>query len=156
MAEKWDVTPSLLDEARKVVEVSRDRAEQARIELTISDDDLAKIENGSLVVGHLYDQIARAVRRAELLANVEDPPRSKYDVILSDPPWQYADDGVGKRGAAASHYPTQSLEALIAMRPRIDKIAAADSMLLLWATSPLLPDALRLMDEWSFAYVSSR
>jgi len=97
----------------------------------------------------------RAARNADIAADVPSLPEDKYDVITGDLPWQYDDGGIGRRGAAENHYPTMSLDHLCAMRPQIDKIAADDSMLALWATSPLLPDALRVMEAWGFKYISS-
>ena len=144
LAQESGVGKALLDEAIRVVETLREHDKER----------LEKLERGVLVVGRVYDEIVRTERRAELLANVAQPPDGKYDIILADPPWQYDDDGVGRRGAAEDHYPTTSLSDLMAMRPMVDEIAAEDSILLMWAVSPLLPDALRLVEAWGFVYHS--
>jgi N6-adenosine-specific RNA methylase IME4 len=54
--------------------------------------------------------------------------------------------------SADNHYPTSSLE-VIKSRPVAD-IAADDCALLLWATVPMLPQALEVMAAWGFAYKS--
>jgi N6-adenosine-specific RNA methylase IME4 len=52
--------------------------------------------------------------------------------------------------AADNHYPTSPTE-VIAARP-VQTIAADDCVLFLWATVPMLPDALKVMEAWGFAY----
>ncbi|MFA4944399.1 MAG: MT-A70 family methyltransferase [Lentisphaeria bacterium] len=73
-----------------------------------------------------------------------------YQVLLVDPPWTYRDScSAGKRGAVYK-YPTLTLGDLRELRVR--EWAAEDSLLFLWATWPLLPDALTLMESWGFLY----
>ena len=83
--------------------------------------------------------------RAECLAAL--PRTKKYRVLYADPPWAYQDNGnvEGKPG-----YPTVKLETL-AKLPVAD-IAASTSVLFLWATNPLLPQALKLIEAWGFEY----
>ncbi len=75
----------------------------------------------------------------------------KYQVIYADPPWTYAVHHASLQGIAP--YPSMTLEALKAL-PVAD-VAAPDSLLLLWATNPLLPAALELIEAWGFKQVSS-
>lgn len=73
-----------------------------------------------------------------------------YSIIYADPPWTYRDKAVaGKRGAGFK-YPTLDLPAL--RRLPVADLAAADSVLFLWATWPLLPQAIELMSAWGFQY----
>lgn len=75
----------------------------------------------------------------------------KYSTIIADPPWTYDQSCV--RGAAAKQYETMSLEALCALP--VDKLAAENSILLLWATWPKLDEAcLPLMKAWCFEYIT--
>jgi N6-adenosine-specific RNA methylase IME4 len=55
--------------------------------------------------------------------------------------------------SADNHYPTSSLDAIKARD--VPSIAADDSVLFLWATAPILPQALEVMAAWGFRYVSS-
>ena len=70
-------------------------------------------------------------------------PEGKHRVLLVDAPRRYSDDraGLGDRAttAAEDHYPTMSVAELCALD--IGALAADDSILLCWATFPLLPDA---------------
>ena len=52
--------------------------------------------------------------------------------------------------SADNHYPTSPTE-IIAGRP-VASVAADDCVLFLWATVPMLPQALRVMAAWGFEY----
>jgi N6-adenosine-specific RNA methylase IME4 len=82
-------------------------------------------------------------------------PQKKFGVILADPEWSFEtfDPDTGADRSASNHYPTSSLE-VIKARPVLD-IAADDCVLFLWATVPMLPQALEVMAGWGFAYRSS-
>jgi hypothetical protein len=54
--------------------------------------------------------------------------------------------------AAENHYPTSALEEIKALA--VASIAAPDCVLFLWATVPMLPQALDVMATWGFAYRS--
>lgn len=75
-------------------------------------------------------------------------PNKKYAVIYADPPWGYRNRGT--RAAAARHYPTMTLADIKAL-PVAD-IAAEDCVLFLWATFPMLPEALETIKAWGFRY----
>lgn len=77
--------------------------------------------------------------------------RRKYGVILADPPWSFRNwsaKGTGRN--AVSHYDCLDFSALAAL-PVAD-LAADDCALFLWATDPLLPRALELIEAWGFEY----
>lgn len=77
----------------------------------------------------------------------------KYGVILADPEWKFETWGEGGMDRSAdNHYPCSPTDA-IARRP-VPELAADDCVLLLWATAPMLPDALRVMAAWGFEYRS--
>lgn len=75
-------------------------------------------------------------------------PDKKYKIIYADPPWQYSDTHTS--GAAEDHYGTMKIEDLCSMP--VQKISDDQSVLLLWATYPLLEDALSLIKAWGFVY----
>jgi N6-adenosine-specific RNA methylase IME4 len=97
---------------------------------------------------------ARADKEHELSVKQMALPDKRYGVILADPEWRFQvysrDTGMDR--AADNHYPTSETDAICA-RPVAD-IAAADCVLFLWATVPMLPDALRVMSAWGFTYKS--
>lgn len=71
-----------------------------------------------------------------------------YDVIYSDPPWQY--DTSAGRGVAENHYRTTGLEEL--KRMPVGEIAARDCAHFMWVTCPMVPDAIELAQAWGFAF----
>ena len=74
----------------------------------------------------------------------------KYGLILADPPWSYSNSGT--RGAAKKQYDTMSIDDICSMP--IEQLSADNSVLLLWGTWPLLPEALRVISAWGFEYVT--
>ncbi len=85
----------------------------------------------------------------------------KYNVIYADPPWSYGDKGFGKRpdGALkgsfapeAGRYPTMNQKDIEGMGEWVKSISEKDCALLLWATSPLLPEALETIKAWGFKF----
>lgn len=76
----------------------------------------------------------------------------RYGVILADPEWRFEpwSRETGMDRAPENHYPTSPLETIKA-RP-VARLAAEDCALFLWATAPMLPEALEVMAAWGFAY----
>jgi len=75
---------------------------------------------------------------------------SDYTIILSDNPWTYDDKAsAGKRGSAHK-YPLLTLDDLCALD--VPGICAPDATCFMWATSPLIPEALRVLAAWGFVY----
>lgn len=74
----------------------------------------------------------------------------KYGVIYADPAWKYA-DGKGSRGVE-NHYDCMSLTDICELP--VSDIAADDCALFLWATNPLLAEALQVIKSWGFTYKS--
>lgn len=74
-------------------------------------------------------------------------------VIYADPPWNWkARSAKGEGRSAKNHYDTMTLEQIKNMRPFIDAYRAEDCVLLLWATDPMLEEALDVMLAWGFIY----
>jgi N6-adenosine-specific RNA methylase IME4 len=100
-------------------------------------------------------QARRSTRERELGARQAALPNGRrYGVIVADPEWRFEpwsrESGMDR--AADNHYPTSVTE-VIAARD-VASIAADDSVLFLWATSPMLPQALMVMGAWGFDYRS--
>lgn len=73
----------------------------------------------------------------------------KYNVIYADPPWGY-EGQMYDRGGAESHYVTQDMQELKQLP--ITNITADDCALFMWATFPLLQEAIDLGKAWGFKY----
>jgi N6-adenosine-specific RNA methylase IME4 len=96
----------------------------------------------------------RAEREADLASKQTALPNKRYGVIVADPEWRWEpwSRETGMDRAADNHYPTSCTE-VIAARD-VASIAADDCVLFLWATVPMLPQALQVMKAWGFAYLS--
>lgn len=81
--------------------------------------------------------------------NAELNVAQRYPVIYADPPWRY-DYSETEARAIENQYPTMDLEAICRLPVR--ELATDDAVLFLWATSPKLIEALRVIDAWGFTY----
>lgn len=93
-----------------------------------------------------------------LTGKIDTPelPDGKYQVIYADPPWLYATDQHGKERQATvlgTHYPSMATEDICALK--VGNLAAENSVLFLWTTSPKLFEAKEVIDAWGFTYKSS-
>ena len=79
-------------------------------------------------------------------------PNKKYKLILADPPWEYKNRKTGGslKSGAVQKYPVMSLEDICNLK--VSEISMKDSVLFLWATTPLLPEAFEVMKAWQFKY----
>lgn len=75
---------------------------------------------------------------------------TKYRTILADPPWRYDDPKANDPSLGGITYPTLSLAELKSLP--VGSIAASDSALFMWATMPMLAEALELITAWGFTY----
>ncbi len=95
----------------------------------------------------------RAERERALAGRILVLPDKRYGVILADPEWKfetYSENG--KDRSAENHYACSPTEVIRSRN--VASIAADDSVLFLWATVPMVPDALDVMSSWGFKYKS--
>jgi N6-adenosine-specific RNA methylase IME4 len=130
----------------------------ARIDNDVFDDELARLSTlgVELFTQHFADMARNAEMDEKRVQRVRDLSEialidGTYNVIYADPPWQY-EHKVPTR-AVENHYNTMPTEEIAAMP--IDEIAADNSILFLWATSAMLPDAFTVLDDWGFIYKTS-
>jgi N6-adenosine-specific RNA methylase IME4 len=86
-------------------------------------------------------------------------PSKKYSIIYADPPWLYNHNDLPETGLQAeyktekgksSHYKSMPLEEI--KKLPIANIAEENSILFLWATFPLLKEAIEVIESWDFTY----
>jgi N6-adenosine-specific RNA methylase IME4 len=73
----------------------------------------------------------------------------RYPVIYADPPWQY-EHPISDTRKIENHYPTMTLDAICALP--VAAQTTDDAVLFLWATSPKLDEAMRVIKSWGFVY----
>lgn len=78
-------------------------------------------------------------------------PLFKYGLIVADPPWNFAlRSQKGEKKSAQAQYGCMLSDELTSMR--VADLAYGDCLLWLWATNPMLPQALDLMAAWGFTF----
>lgn len=83
-----------------------------------------------------------------------DLPPLSFDVIVADPPWRFRTWGEHNQAKSASrHYSLMTTPDILALP--VGRLAQRDCLLLLWATAPMLPQALDVMRSWGFIYKSN-
>lgn len=82
-------------------------------------------------------------------------PTHSQNIIYADPPWTYQQtvkNGALKRKDGTLIYPSMPIKDLCALGPEIERISNPDAALFLWATMPLLAEALEVIKAWGFKY----
>jgi len=96
----------------------------------------------------------RAQRERELGAKVRALPRERFGIVYCDNPWRFEpySRATGMDRSAENHYPCMLLDDIMALG--VPRIAAPDSACFMWATSPMMVEALNVLAAWGFRYVS--
>lgn len=80
-----------------------------------------------------------------------DLKQNSFDMIMADPPWLFKNYSMrGEEKNALAKYECQSLD-WIEQLP-VGELASENSLLWLWATNPMLPEAFEVMSEWGFKF----
>lgn len=90
-------------------------------------------------------------RRQHIAETVAALPEGLFAVVYADPPWSYDNSGLSQ--SAASHYETMTIDDICALD--VAAHCVPETVLFLWATSPLLPEALQVIEAWGFSYKAS-
>lgn len=102
--------------------------------------------------------VQRRVRKRQQEETTLIFPEGTFRVLYADPPWKYSDsrEELEGYGAAEDHYPTMTLQELkdLPVGNLVDKDQGG--VLFLWATSPMLLDAVELLKFWGFTYKASQ
>lgn len=76
----------------------------------------------------------------------------KYGVILADCPWRYNDMKNNDPAMGGFRYPPMDLTKLAELN--VASIAKPDCALFMWATMPMLQEALYVINQWGFRYTT--
>lgn len=80
-------------------------------------------------------------------------PAAKYRVVYADPPWAYGNTMPDYFTEQADHYPLMDISEICALP--VNDMVEDNAVLFLWATSPILPEALDVIRAWGFTYKAS-
>lgn len=74
--------------------------------------------------------------------------------IIADPPWRFENySAKGEAKNPSAHYACMSTDEIAALP--VSHLAGPDCAMLMWATAPMLPDAIELMRAWGFTFKSA-
>ena len=164
-ASKLNVGQMTLKRAKKVLDkgspdlVAAVKAGDITASVAAKIADLDPEQQQQVIADPRPDQAIKKVMRAEREQELADRTIQQslavadklYGVIYADPPWRFethSENGMDR--SADNHYPTMSWGDLYLLRPP----AADDCVLFLWATAPMIRQALAVMDVWGFQYMS--
>jgi N6-adenosine-specific RNA methylase IME4/ParB-like chromosome segregation protein Spo0J len=119
-----------------------------------------QLRKGEISIDRAYQDIRGHERRAERVERIQETvannaPLDTADpvpVIYADPPWRYEHAKTDNR-AIENQYPTMTHEGICALP--VSDAATSDAVLFLWATSPKLAEAMRVVEAWGFTYRTS-
>jgi len=127
---------------------------------TLDDDQFEKaLDDGVIRPDMERSEIAQIVKKEKRTTRERDLgekqtalPDKKYGIIVADPEWDFEPYSreTGMDRHAANHYPTSATK-VVAERD-VPSIAADDCVLFLWATNPMLDQAIVVMSAWGFRY----
>ncbi len=139
-------------EVAKIARVSDNTIAKVKaIEEKATPKQKAKLVTGEATINQVYVQ----VRRQEVKEQIKQTqwPTGKYRVIYADPPWQYSNNQPDYQTVQDDHYPTMPLNDICKLP--VGEISLDDAVLFLWATSPILEDAFKVINAWGFKYKAS-
>jgi len=142
------IAPALRDQLRGT-DTARSKSDLAAIAALDGDEQAAVVAKiGSGEAKSARDAVYQLRKEERRIVTLDESVHGRFPVILADPPWQYSNTGLG--GNVADKYPTMDTDAICAM-PVAEK-STTNAVLFLWATNPLLEDALRVVKAWGFEY----
>jgi N6-adenosine-specific RNA methylase IME4 len=152
--------PKSIDLAAKAVGLSGSTLAHGMVVLEKSTPEtIEKLRAGSTTINAEYRKIRNAEHREERTAEIlesssagEGPSAPRLcSVLLADPPWRYEHSETRSR-EIENHYPTMSLDEICALE--VSELTTESAVIYLWATSPKLLEAMRVLEAWGFEYRS--
>lgn len=156
--QRKQIARSIPDDVRDAIR-NTDVADSTRELLTLArqDEETQREVAGRIVAGAAnVSQALTDIRKEARVERMAEPAPdftgadALYPVVYADPPWRYEFSEVTAWGVE-EHYPTMTVEEICAL----DVPATDNAVLFLWATAPKLPEALKVMAAWGFAYKTS-
>lgn len=165
LAGRFNVSARSVASARKVIDNGASelvaKVEQGELPVSVAEK-LARLpreDQATIIANVQSDRLKIAAKQAmreateKRLANKQKAlPTAQFGVIYADPAWQFQPYSreTGLEKAADNHYPTQPTDDI--KKLPVGTIAASDCVLFLWATAPMLCDAMSVMRFWGFEY----
>lgn len=144
-------------EIAKAAGVSTGKVAQAEVVKKKAPEIWEKAKGGEMTVGQAYKEVKSREKKEQRQEKVREiaekntalETHKKYCVIYADPPWRYEFSKSDSR-EIENQYPTMSLDEICALP--VGAVAADDSVLFMWTTSPKLRESFSVLDAWGFEY----
>jgi N6-adenosine-specific RNA methylase IME4 len=142
-------------ELARIAGVSHDTIRKAEFLQEHADEKTKQeLREGKVSINQAHREAAREVRQLQRTrTRVEPPPlddtTGRFQLVYADPPWRY-DFSTSDSRQIENQYETLEVDKICALA--VPTICEDDCVLLLWATSPKLPEALKVMQAWGFTY----
>jgi len=130
--------------------LTKRESSEAQMLADLPEAEFEEIKTGKKTKSKVIKEIKAEKRKSERAGLIVTMPSGKYAVILADPPWQYKNSGFNE--SAESQYQTMSTEDICAMAGIVNGFSTPETVIFMWATNPLLPDALKVMAAWGYEY----
>jgi len=117
------------------------------------------LRSGVISINQAFKRIIAPENRQKRVEKILSKNKSlnsltgSFNVIYADPPWRYEQDSASSNRGVENHYPTMALDEICNLD--INDIAADDCILFLWTPSPIMNEAVKVIEAWGFQYKTS-
>lgn len=140
------------EEVAHLAGISHDTiAKVKKIEEKATPEQKERLSKGEATINSVFTELKREEVKQEVRQT--SWPTGKYRVIYADPPWQYGNTMPTYFTEQTDHYPTMPLSQICALP--VSDLALDNTVLFLWATSPILEEAFSVIHAWGFKYKAS-
>ena len=146
--QNWSTDKMSNEDASNLFQVAKGYVIEAKAIRTNEPEKFEELKKGEKTIQQIKREIVK-----EIIRNKPELPNDKHRVIYADPPWKYGNTQPDYQTEQADYYPLLDINEICAMD--IKDIADENAVLFLWATSPILEDAFRVINMWGFKYKAS-
>jgi N6-adenosine-specific RNA methylase IME4 len=121
-----------------------------KIKDKIDEDTKQKLRTGEFAIDKIFKEVKKEETKKKKTEKFKEQklPTGTYNLVYCDPPWRY-DFAETENRKIENQYPTMSIDDICNMTlPNLDD----NTLLLMWATSPKLLEALKVIEAWGFTY----
>jgi len=139
----------------KKIGISKDKVYRAQfLDKKVDKETEKKLILGEETIHHAYTKFTKEKKRDDFIKDAKKkekeiklPEDKKYNIIYADPPWKYFEGGHKNQ---SQHYSTMDIEKIKNLP--IQNLAEDNCILFMWATWPILKEALKVIESWGFEY----
>ena len=135
-------------EANRVAKLPKEDRDEVHSAVESGEAESSKAARSKINKRKKEERIRADQKKAPALDGLDE----RFPVVYADPPWRYNFSRSESR-KIENQYGTMPVDKIKSLP--VSKIATEDAVLFLWATSPKVPQALKVMEAWDFCYRTS-